>query len=434
MVSFAELGVSESVCQALVRMKFESPTEIQAQAIPAILAGSDIIGSAQTGSGKTAAFGIPLVMKLMADPQAMALVLAPTRELASQIVTALQQLTSAAKGTLPMALLIGGASMWTQRQALLRKPRIIIATPGRLVDHMQRRNVQLDRVVYAVLDEADRMLDLGFAPQLHEIRKQLPVNRQTLFFSATFPKNIAELSSQWVKNATRITAGPVSAPLDRIEQKVIETTHDRKSDVLLDELTKREGAVLVFTRTKHGADKLARVLMNAGHRTARLHGNRSQGQRDEAITGFRKGRYRVLVATDIAARGLDIPDLAHVINFDLPRSSEDYVHRIGRTARAGRGGGVLNLVGPDERRLMMSLRRGAERGESSGDLSEGSQRPSHGGSFRGGRRPRFSRNGGGRFGGNGGRGRFGGRGQRSSWDRSAGSQPRGDRAAPRSFS
>ena len=292
---------------------------------------------------------------------------------------------------------------------------------------MQRRNIVLDRVPFVVLDEADRMLDLGFAPQLAEIRKQLPANRQTLFFSATFPKNIAELSGQWVRNATRITAGPVSAPLDRIEQKVIETTHDRKSDVLLQELTSREGAVLVFTRTKHGADKLARILMSAGHRTARLHGNRSQGQRDEAITGFRKGRYRVLVATDIAARGLDIPDLAHVINFDLPRSSEDYVHRIGRTARAGRGGGVLNLVGPDERRLMMSLRRGAEKGESSGDLTDRPRRPGRGGPYRGGR--------GSRFGGRGRQGRRfdGGGNSRGRWGHSSGQSAEGGRPAPRSF-
>ncbi|MFM1847173.1 MAG: hypothetical protein RL417_647 [Pseudomonadota bacterium] len=344
-------------------MGFVSPTPIQAQSIPAALEGRDLVASAETGSGKTAAFGIPLITRLLAAPESSALILAPTRELAVQIVKVIKDLTQELR-RFRAALLIGGVPMGGQLQALRANPRIIVATPGRLVDHLERRSVNLSNCETLVLDEADRMLDMGFAPQLEKIRQVLPTERQTLLFSATMPPDIQALAAKWLRDPVRVAIGQVSKPVDRIEQKVIETDSSAKNDVLLKELEQRSGSILIFTRTKRRTDRLTQVLYGAGHKVVQIHGNRSQNQRQRALDGFREGRYTILVATDIAARGLDIPEIAHVINYDMPMVPEDYVHRIGRTARAGRTGEALALVAPEERSLWKAVVRLMEKGES----------------------------------------------------------------------
>ena len=394
MTSFADLKLPEQLLAAVTALKYETPTEIQIKSIPIALEGKDLIGSAQTGSGKTAAFGLPMVARLIADPTALGLVLAPTRELATQIRAVLQQIAIGAGAPCKVALLIGGAAMRSQMDALARKPRIIVATPGRLVDHLERRTVNLSNVKIIVLDEADRMLDLGFAAQLNTIRQQISTERQTLFFSATFPPSIAKLAGNWLTNPQRVSVAGTNAPFSSIKQEVVEVSGDKKGSVLLEQLQTRTGSILIFTATKRGADKISRLLMDNGHRATRLHGNRSQRQRDEAIEGFRKGRFNIMVATDIAARGLDIPNLSHVVNYDLPRCSEDYVHRIGRTARAGKTGEVLNLIAPGDRNVMNKMRRNAEAGESTPE-GERSFRPRRSGGGNGRPQQRFRRGSGG---------------------------------------
>jgi superfamily II DNA/RNA helicase len=361
MNSFQELQLPGELSTALARMNFTVPTPIQAQAVPVALTGRDLIASAETGSGKTAAFGIPLMARLIETPMATALVLAPTRELAVQIIHVIKDL-AAALPRFQAALLIGGVPMGGQLRALSQRPRVIVATPGRLVDHIERGSVRLDQCGVLVLDEADRMLDMGFAPQLGRIRRVLPRTRQTLLFSATLPPDIEALAAEWLTEPARVAIGQVSRPVERIDQQVIETVQEAKNDVLLRELKGREGAVLIFARTKRRTDRLARTLTSAGLRVAHIHGDRSQGQRQKALEGFRDGRYSILVATDIAARGLDIPEIAHVVNYDLPMVPEDYVHRIGRTARAGRHGAALALVSPDERSMWRAIVRLMEKG------------------------------------------------------------------------
>lgn len=363
MNTFNELALPEELATALSKIGFTTPTPIQAQALPAALEGKDLVASAETGSGKTAAFSIPLITRLLNSPEGVALILAPTRELAVQIVKVIKELSQDVR-RFRAALLIGGVPMGGQLQALRANPRVIVATPGRLVDHLERRSVNLSACEILVLDEADRMLDMGFAPQLEQIRKVLPESRQTLLFSATMPPDIEALAAKWLRNPVRIAIGQVSKPVDRIEQKVIETDSSAKNDVLLKELTTREGAVLIFARTKRRTDRLARVLHGAGLKVAHIHGDRSQSQRQRALDGFRDGRFNILVATDIAARGLDIPEIAHVINYDMPMVPEDYVHRIGRTARAGRTGEALALVSPEEKSLWKAVVRLMEKGES----------------------------------------------------------------------
>ncbi len=344
--SFTEIhGISPQLHKALEKMGFKTPTEIQAQAIPVALANRDLIGSAQTGTGKTAAFCIPMIAKLEKRPNKSALVLVPTREIAAQIIEVLNKLTH----DMSHALVIGGAAMGPQIKALSKKPRIIVATPGRMVDHLKRGSISLFGVDMLVLDEADRMLDMGFAAQLKEILRFLPAHRQTLFFSATFPPDIQKLATKYLKDPVRISVGPVSQPVEVIQQAMIQTSNADKNQILITELGSRIGSVLIFTRTKHRADRLARQLTESGIDVNRIHGGRTQSQRVSVIDGFRKGKFRILVATDLAARGIDVPHIAHVINYDLPVSPDDYVHRIGRTARAGANGKALSLVSPEER-------------------------------------------------------------------------------------
>ncbi len=347
MSDFTKMNLPASIEQALEAMHFQTPTPIQAQAIPVALSNRDLIGCAQTGTGKTAAFSIPLIIHLLNAPRKSALILAPTRELAEQIINIVEKLTIATPG-ITSALLIGGASMQQQIRMLARKPRIIVATPGRLLDHLHRGTAMLWTSEILVLDEADRMLDMGFAPQLDEIRRYLPGSRQTMLFSATIPDNILGLAEKFLKDPVRINVGAVSQPVKEVKQSMVRTTGAAKNDVLMDELKERKGSVLIFTRTKRRTDRLARHLARFGHSVAHIHGDRSQSQRNHAIQGFRSGAYRILVATDIAARGLDIPHIAHVINYDIPHVPEDYVHRIGRTARAGAEGESLCLVIPED--------------------------------------------------------------------------------------
>ncbi len=348
MTTFQQMNLPPRLYSVLEAMNFVTPTPIQSKAIPAAFSGRDLVGCAQTGTGKTAAFCIPILVRLAEREDQTALILAPTRELAVQIHKVVEQL-GAAFPELSSVLLIGGAPMPPQVRALKKNPRIIVATPGRLLDHLQQGTASVSAVGFLVLDEADRMLDMGFAPQLARIRSYLPATRQTFFFSATFPESIRATAVQFLKNPLVVTAGPASRPIAKIRQSVIETTLEKKNDVLLDELGTRDGSVLIFTRTRRRTDRIARYLSRFGHSVARIHGDRNQSQRDSAIREFRSGSVRILVATDIAARGLDIPKIAHVINYDLPQLPEDYVHRIGRTARAGADGASLSLVLPEDR-------------------------------------------------------------------------------------
>lgn len=348
MLTFKELLLPQPLERALVAMNYKQPTPIQAQAIPVALTNRDLIGCAQTGTGKTAAFCIPIISNLLKAPRKTALILVPTRELAAQISEVLGNLTKYIPNLQPV-LLIGGVAINPQIRALWKKPRIVIATPGRLVDHLRRGNISLSTAEILVLDEADRMLDMGFAPQLNEILRFLPKNRQTLLFSATIPPDIQKLAAKYLKEPIRITVGPIAQPVQKIMQSVIQTTTASKNSMLVEELNARKGSVLIFARTKKRTDRVAKFLCESGYKAGRIHGDRSQRQRTDAIDRFRDGHFRILVATDIAARGIDISHIAHVINYDLPMVPEDYIHRIGRTARAGAQGQALSLLTPEDK-------------------------------------------------------------------------------------
>jgi ATP-dependent RNA helicase RhlE len=338
---------------AIARMAYTTPTPIQAQAIGPIREGRDLIGCAQTGTGKTAAFAIPTIERLARESSTRGatrpprvLVLAPTRELALQIAETFRALGDA-QG-IGVAVLIGGESMGPQILALQRRPDVVVATPGRLLDHLDRRTLALGTLRIVILDEADRMLDMGFAPQVERILKTTPLDRQTLCFSATMPAEVAALVRQHLVRPVRVDAGVIARPVARVRQMLFRAQAQEKTPLLLQLLGEEPGRTLVFTRTKHRADRVARAIGAAGHRVTRLHADRSMSQRREALDGFRSGRYRVLVATDIAARGIDVPEITHVVNFDLPHTAEDYIHRIGRTARADASGRATSFAAPEE--------------------------------------------------------------------------------------
>lgn len=346
MQDFTQFNLPPKMMQSLERMQFKTPTPIQAQAIPLALAGRDVLGSAQTGTGKTGAFGIPLITKLMEHVEDTALVLTPTRELAAQVMATLQQLIPVPN--IKTALLIGGEPMPKQFRQLQNRPRLIVGTPGRVNDHLERQTLDLKRTRFLVLDETDRMLDMGFGVQLDRIAKHLPKQRQTLMFSATMPDNITKLSAKYLHNPERISVGSVNKPITRIEQELIETPEGEKYNRLVEQLNKRDGTVIIFVKTKFGADRLATKLVKAGMQADAIHGDLKQSKRDRVIREYREKKFRILVATDVASRGLDIPHIEHVINYDLPQAPEDYIHRIGRTARAGAEGSAVNLLTPAE--------------------------------------------------------------------------------------
>ena len=353
--SFSSLGLSSESQAALVRAGYRVPTPIQARAIPPALAGNDVIGCAATGTGKTAAFVLPLVERLAGKKGTRALVLAPTRELATQIDEHAARF-GAARGV-RTALLIGGVSIGPQQLALHSRPQLIIATPGRLIDHLESRNVSLQDVELLVLDEADRMLDMGFKPQLNRILAAVPRDRQTLLFSATMAGEVAEFARRHLQDPVRVEVSRSGTTADRAEQRVYLVPQTEKPSLLLTLLAEDDLSTLVFTRTKHRTDKLTRMLERAGHQVSRLHSNRSQSQRQQALDGFKRGKFRVLVATDIAARGIDVAEIGHVVNYDLPHVPEDYVHRIGRTARAAASGKASSFCGPEETGQLRDIER-----------------------------------------------------------------------------
>jgi ATP-dependent RNA helicase RhlE len=343
--SFFGLGIAPKILDTLERIKFKVPTPIQHKAIPLAIEGKDVVGIAQTGTGKTHAFAIPMV-QCLAQKKGTGLVLAPTRELAIQIDEAFQLLAYAFG--MRTACLIGGAPMTGQVEALYRNPRIVIATPGRLLDHISQWNFLPEEVAMLVLDEADRMLDMGFAPQIEKILRCVPKDRQTMLFSATMPKEIMAIAAKYMKLPVSVEIAPSGTTVEDVIQELFIVKKEDKPRLLGKLLEQYHGPVLLFSRTKYNARKLARSIREMGHRAAEIHSNRSLSQRREALDGFKLGKYKVLVATDIASRGLDVTGIEVVINYDLPEDAENYVHRIGRTARAGRKGRAISFATPDQ--------------------------------------------------------------------------------------
>jgi ATP-dependent RNA helicase RhlE len=361
-MSFSELGLTPSLCLPLAGLGYQQPTPIQTRAIPAVLTGTDLFARAQTGTGKTAAFGLPMIERIVARrdgrrprlPQG--LVLVPTRELAAQVHRSLS--TYGAPAQLRVTAIFGGVGMGPQIQSLKRGTDIVVATPGRLIDHMQRRTVDLTAIEILTLDEADRMLDLGFLPALRRVIASLPRSRQTLLFSATLSDAVISLAAEFTRNPERVDVSDGQAVAPTVTHHLHTVAVDQKRAVLTHLLTRESGSqALVFCKTKRGSNRVGEHLERAGIKTAVIHGNKSQGARTRALGDFKSGRVDVLVATDLAARGLDIVQLPLVINFDLPLVAEDYIHRIGRTGRAGRSGRAVSLVSPSDSRLLRDIQR-----------------------------------------------------------------------------
>lgn len=374
MTTFSELPLSSALQRKLAAAQFVNLTPIQERAIPPALEGRDVIGTAQTGTGKTLAFLLPLIEMMNREPahHTVALVLLPTRELAMQVHEQYEQLRT--KDMSKAALVIGGVSEKTQIQSLRAGSELVIATPGRLQDLMNRKFADLRQVKMLVLDEADRMLDMGFLPAIRRILSVLPQQRQTLCFSATLEQSVAGLVNDYMRDPVRVALGSVLKPAESVQLKAYEVRPGEKLDVLRQLLYTEEGQTLIFTRTKRGAERLAKELVRDGFSAAMIHGDRSQSQRNGALGGFQEGRFRVLVATDIASRGLHVDDVAHVINYDLPKMAEDFIHRVGRTGRAGLQGRASSLVAGAEvlelrhieRTLQLRIERMQIDGEASG--------------------------------------------------------------------
>jgi len=362
MQSFPELPISPYTQERLSSLNFSIPTPVQAAAIPQALAGKDVLATAQTGTGKTLAFLIPIIERLLQPAKAdsgksgiAALVLVPTRELAMQVVDQYNAL----RGTKlsPAALVVGGLAEGNQLTALRRGARIVVATPGRLEDFLDRRLISFQSLQVLVLDEADRMLDMGFLPALRRIARVLPKDRQTLCFSATLEASVAHLVSDYTRNPVRLAFGSTLKPSENVRVQAFEVDSDRKQEMLHRLLSKETGRCLIFARTKRGTERLARNLNREGFAAAMIHGDRSQSQRTAALTGFQQGRYRILVATDLASRGIHVQDIAHVINYDLPEVAENFIHRVGRTGRAGEQGVASTLFGREQRSELQQLER-----------------------------------------------------------------------------
>jgi len=362
LTSFQDFGLADPIARALKEENYVTPTPIQAQTIPLALSGRDVVGIAQTGTGKTASFALPILHRLLENrtrPQpkhCRVLVLSPTRELSGQILDSFNAYGRHLR--ISTTLAIGGVPMGRQVRALMQGVEILVATPGRLLDLVQGNALKLSQVEFLVLDEADRMLDMGFINDIRKIVAKLPIKRQTLFFSATMPKDIAELADSMLRDPARVAVTPVSSTAERIAQRVIQLDHSAKPATLA-EILKQEpiNRALVFTRTKHGADKVVKVLAKAGIAANAIHGNKSQNHRERVLAAFRSGEIRTLVATDIAARGIDVDGVSHVVNFDLPNVPETYVHRIGRTARAGAEGVAISLCAGEEAAYLRDIEK-----------------------------------------------------------------------------
>jgi ATP-dependent RNA helicase DeaD len=355
--AFASMALPSFLLESLEKLQFNTPTPIQERAVPAALEGRDVLGSAQTGTGKTAAFLLPLLTHLSKEghEDRIALVVTPTRELAQQVLSQVHLLLKSWSSPLPWALLIGGDSMFKQERQLASKPRLIIGTPGRLNDHLRNNRLRLDRCDFLVLDETDRMLDMGFRVQLETIVEQLAEKRQTLLFSATLPSDTQRVIAEYLTDPVRIVVDQVNAPSERIAQSNRELHENDKYDTLVAELEKRQGSVIVFMKAKYATERMVRRLNKEGHPSDAIHGDLRQSRRTKVLTQFRQSKFRVLVATDVAARGLDIPHIEHVINYDLPQSPEDYIHRIGRTARAGAQGEAVNFISSADQKYWRAI-------------------------------------------------------------------------------
>ena len=341
MQKFSDLSISLLVLDAIKKLKLIKPTPIQKISIPLALEGNDILGTAQTGTGKTYAFGIPLINHLTLDKDSYAIILTPTRELASQVSSALKDLTSM-KNIIDTAVIIGGDSIQKQLKQL-KKARLVVGTPGRIHDHIRRKSLKLSKFNFLVLDETDRMLDMGFVDEIKSIIEKLP-SHQTLLFSATLPKKISDIAKNFMTNPQRVNVGEENTPLTNIKQEIKNVNQKEKFEHLKLELLEINGSVVLFVKTKRSADKIALKLRKDKFNAEAIHGDLRQSKREKVILKFRKNRFQILVATDVAARGLDIPHIEHVINYDIPQNPEDYIHRIGRTARAGAKGRALTFL------------------------------------------------------------------------------------------
>jgi len=356
---FSEFSLSPALMARLDANKFEIPTPVQIGCIPPALQGRDVLATAQTGTGKTLGYLIPIVELLQRavarGPAAHALILLPTRELAMQVEQAFLAIRSSSEQN--VALVVGGLAERSQLEAIRRGAKLIVATPGRLEDYLKRRLVRLDQVKILVLDEVDRMLDMGFQPAIARIAATLPAVRQTLCYSATLEGSVKEVARKYLNNPVRVEIGSVLKPAENVELRTFEVEPDKKQELLEHLLGAETGSFLVFVRTKHGADRVARRLVRSGHSATQIHGDRSQAQRNQALRSFSEGRHRVLVATDVAARGIDVANVAHVINFDMPKMAEDFVHRVGRTGRASAHGVASTFAGPAERNDLRKIER-----------------------------------------------------------------------------
>lgn len=355
---FSDLGISPKILAILDRLNFFVPTPIQHKAIPIASQGLDVIGIAQTGTGKTLAFSVPLLQQISRRKK-QGLIILPTRELAAQVDETLGKIGNSLG--LRRVLVIGGASAHQQKRAIGRQPHVIIGTPGRLIDHLQTKSISLNNIGVLVLDEADRMLDMGFAPQIQRILRAVPKDRQTMLFSASMPPAIVKIAAQHMKSPVRVEVAPSGTVAERVNQELFVVKREEKNRLLEKLLKEYAGTVLVFSRTKYGAKKICRVVRGMGHSAAEIHSNLSLSQRRKSLEGFKSGTYRVLVATDIAARGIDVHNIELVINYDLPDDLGDYIHRVGRTGRAGRVGQAISFIMPDQRdkvRLIERMVRG----------------------------------------------------------------------------
>jgi len=356
MHSFSEYRLSDNLNKSLRDLRFNKPTEIQSKTIPLGIEGSDILASAETGSGKTASYLIPLINKISKEGKVSGLILTPTRELAQQVSEVCNSLLGY-KSNINLALIVGGASMQNQLVQLKKRPKIIIGTPGRINDLLEKKSLILKYFNYFVLDEADRMLDMGFQDQVEKIIQYLPIKRQSLLFSATLPKEIIKLSSKYLKNPVRVNVKENKVIKTQIKQKVLNTKTEMKYDQLVDEISLRKGSILIFVRTKYSTEKLKKRLKKDTVKSLALHGDLRQNKRSRILKDFRDDKFRILIATDIASRGLDVPHIEHVINYDLPQVPEDFIHRIGRTARAGSVGEAVSFVTPNDKRMWKSIEK-----------------------------------------------------------------------------